>query len=152
MSDTEQVRGNIETLGICPLDLERCKSLEEEYTIILRRSSDLKNCSDPSIYGYASRIREIIKAEKTLHQKLEDTEEVRGDIGTLGIYPLDLERCKSLKGEYTIILRRSSDVKNCSDPSIYGYASRIRKIIKAEKTLHEKLELAEFDYFCEYLE
>lgn len=67
-----QVRANIEFLGISSLDLQGCKSMEEEFWVIKRRSADLINCSDPNIYGYASRIRGIKKAERELHEKLND--------------------------------------------------------------------------------
>ena len=66
----EEIKEKITTvLGVHKNDLARCKSRDEEFTVILRQSSDLKNMSDPTEYGYASRIREINQAQRMLQQQ-----------------------------------------------------------------------------------
>jgi len=64
----QRVKEDIHLLDVRSEDFERCKSLDQEYTVILRKMGDCKAFADPSETGFASRIREI----NTAHRELQD--------------------------------------------------------------------------------
>lgn len=54
-----------------PFNATAGKDTRDEFNVILRKSADLKNFCDPSEHGYASRIREINRAQRLLREKIE---------------------------------------------------------------------------------
>lgn len=71
--DPMVIKQRVVTLGVGPSDLAGCKDAKDEFNVILRKSAELKVFSDPSEYGYASRIREINRAERFLQEKFEES-------------------------------------------------------------------------------
>ena len=70
----EEIRERIHFLDVRAEDLRGCASLEQEFTVILRKTSDLKAFSDPCETGFAGRIREINKAHRVLKKMYDDRE------------------------------------------------------------------------------
>ena len=69
-----EIKEKILTLGIGPSDLAGCNNVHDEFSVIMRKSADLKNFCDPSEYGYASRIREINRSQRIIQEKMKDGE------------------------------------------------------------------------------
>ena len=68
----EEVKQRILLLDVRPKDLEGCHSIDQEFTVILRKTSDMKAFADPSETGFAGRIREINKAHRSLKKLYND--------------------------------------------------------------------------------
>jgi hypothetical protein len=67
-----EIKSQMLLLDIRPNDFHKCTNVEEEFTAIERKTFDLKAFCGPSEVGYASRIREINAAHRTLKQLLEE--------------------------------------------------------------------------------
>eukprot|EP00977_Amphora_coffeiformis_P027573 scaffold34621_cov166-Amphora_coffeaeformis.AAC.16 len=84
-NNPREIKEKILALGVGPSDLARFrgsltytleftstgKDTQDEFNVILRKSADLKNFCDPGEFGYASRIREINRAQRVLREKIE---------------------------------------------------------------------------------
>ena len=70
----QEIKERILFLDVRPQDLYGCSSLDQEFTVILRKTGDLKAFCDPSETGFAGRIREINKAHRTLKQVYQERE------------------------------------------------------------------------------
>ena len=69
---SRQIVEKIRFLDVRPKDFAGCASVDEEFTVILRKSGDLKASCRPTEPGFAGRIREINRAHRSLKELYED--------------------------------------------------------------------------------
>ena len=73
-NNSHEIKEKILSLGVAPSDLAGCKDAKDEFNVIMRKSAELKLFSDPSEYGYASRIREINRSQRMLQDMIDGGE------------------------------------------------------------------------------